>query len=149
MSPKSLLRHPLCVSPLEAFEDKPENSFYEYYDDPAVNEGNIKKVKRALFCTGKIYYDLLQYKNEHKREDVAIIRIEQLYPFPHKRYSGTKNFWVQEEPQNMGAWQFILYKYPKMAFELIARKPSASPATGFKKVHDEQQQDIVERAFNQ
>ncbi|MEO1517656.1 MAG: 2-oxoglutarate dehydrogenase E1 component [Bacteroidota bacterium] len=155
MSPKSLLRHPLCVSPIEAFEDKTENSFYEYYDDPAVNSKNLKKVKRALFCTGKVYYDLLQYKMENDRDDVAIIRIEQLYPFPKKhidalleKYNATKNYWVQEEPTNMGAWPFIAYKYPKMDFELIARKPSASPATGFKKAHDEQQKEIVEKAFS-
>ena len=155
MSPKSLLRHPLCVSDLSAFEDKKENSFYEYYDDAEVTDKNIKKLSRALFCSGKVYYDLLKKKKEDKRDDVAIIRLEQLYPFPGKqldllleKYNHVKSFWVQEEAENMGAWQHIVAHYYQIAnLELIARKPSASPATGFKKVHEKQQKDIVDRAF--
>jgi len=154
MSPKSLLRHPLCVSNLDAFEKKEENSFYEYYDDPEVTSRNLKKVKKALFCTGKIYYDLLQEKQDKKRDDVAIIRIEQLYPFPKlhinkllKRYKNAKICWVQEESENMGAWQFILSNYPNETFNLVSRPVSASPATGFKKVHDKQQAEVVKKAF--
>ncbi len=152
MSPKSLLRHPLCVSAVEAFEDKKANSFFEYYDDPDVDS---KKLKKALFCTGKIYYDLLERKQLDKRKDVAIIRLEQLYPFPKKKldallkkYSKVPCFWVQEEPANMGAWLHVLSQFPKVGFELISRKASASPATGFKKAHDRQQQEIVDKAFN-
>jgi len=157
MSPKSLLRHPLCVSPLEAFENVNENSFYEYYDDPEVKTSqDLKKIKRVLFCTGKVYYDLLQHKTENKRKDVAIVRIEQLYPFPEKhfntlmeRYKSAKAYWVQEEPENMGAWQHVVTHYRDRVhkMELIARKPSASPATGFKKIHELQQQEIIDRAF--
>ena len=157
MSPKSLLRHPLCVSPLEAFEDANDNSFYEYYDDPEVKtSADLKKIKKVLFCTGKIYYDLLKYKTEQKRKDVAIVRIEQLYPFPEKhldalmdRYKSAKAYWVQEEPENMGAWQHVVTHYREQVnkMELIARKPSASPATGFKKVHEAQQQEIIDKAF--
>ena len=153
MSPKSLLRHPECVSPLEAFED--QNSFSEYYDDPEVTDKNIKQVKRALFCSGKIYYDLLAKKKEDKRVDIAIIRLEQLYPFPKKdlgklleKYKGLDNYWVQEEPENMGAWQHIVTHYYEVTnLKLIARKASASPATGFKKVHEKQQAEIVDKAF--
>ncbi len=155
MSPKSLLRHPLCVSPIEAFEDKKVNSFYEYYDDDAVNGRNIKKVKKVLFCTGKIYYDLLQRKMDEKRNDVAICRIEQLYPFPKvfmddllKKYQHAKPYWVQEEPANMGAWDFIMRYHRESDIQLIARKKSASPATGFKKMHDNQQKAIVDEAFS-
>ncbi len=154
MSPKSLLRHPMCVSDLNAFEDINDNSFYEYYDDPAVGEKEAKKIKRALFCTGKVYYDLLKEKDDNDRKDVAIIRIEQLYPLPKthldnlmKKYEGADKFWVQEEPENMGAWQHMLSMYRRDDLELIARKASASPATGYKKVHDKQQADIIDRAF--
>ncbi len=155
MSPKSLLRHPMCVSPIEAFDDKAENSFHEYYDDPEVTTATAtKKIKRALFCTGKIYYDLLKRKMDEGRVDVAIIRLEQLYPFPKKyldallkKYKNAQTFWVQEEAENMGAWRYILSTYPTVGFEVISRKQSASPATGFKKVHDKEQADIVDRAF--
>jgi len=155
MSPKSLLRHPMCVSPIDAFDDKKENTFCEYYDDPEVKTAaDVKKVKRALFCSGKIYYDLLKRKMDEGRNDVAIVRLEQLYPFPKKqldallkKYKNAKNFWVQEEPQNMGAWNFILSVYPMVKFELISRKLSASPATGFKKVHDKEQKAIIDAAF--
>ena len=155
MSPKSLLRHSLCVSDLEAFEDINENSFYEYYDDPEVTDKNIKKLTRALFCSGKIYYDLLKRKKEEKRDDVAIIRLEQLYPFPAnqlekllEKYKHVKSYWVQEEAENMGAWQHIVAHYYKITdLTLISRKASASPATGFKKVHEQQQKEIVDKAF--
>lgn len=152
MSPKSLLRHPMCVSKLDAFEDN--NSFYEYYDDAEVDTKQAKKIKRALFCSGKVYYDLLRYKIDNKRDDVAIIRIEQLYPFPKnhidglfKKYKSAEKVWVQEEPANMGPWQFILVNNPEAGFKLVSRKASASPATGYKKVHEQQQKDILERAF--
>ena len=154
MSPKSLLRHPLCVSPIEAFQNINDNSFYEYYDDPDVGPRGGKKIRKALFCTGKVYYDLLQHKTDNNIKDVAIIRIEQLYPFPKKhldgllkKYKSAKICWVQEEPANMGAWQFIFSTYPSAGFELISRKHSASPATGFKKVHDKKQLEIVKKAF--
>ena len=155
MSPKSLLRHPLCVSEMEAFQKKPENTFYEYYDDPTVTSASAaKKMRRVIFCTGKIYYDLLEKKQSAKKDDVAIVRIEQLYPFPKKnidkllnKYKNADRMWVQEEPANMGAWQHIQNIYPCHDFKLVSRKASASPATGFKKVHDEQQKELVQKAF--
>ncbi len=152
MSPKSLLRHPECVSDIEALYDTEENSFYEYYDDHGVD---MKKLKRVLFCSGKIYYDLAkERKAQGLEKEVAIIRLEQLYPFPQnhlkmllEKYAKFDTYWVQEEPQNMGAWQYIMLEYPKHGFQLISRKPSASPATGFKKVHDKVQKEIVAKAF--
>ncbi len=155
MSPKSLLRHPMCVSAISEFEDKKANRFQELYDDPEVGSATkAKKVKRVLFCCGKVYYDLLQKKQADKRTDVAIVRVEQLYPFPKKgfeklltKYKSTKKIWVQEEPENMGAWRYILAKYPGAGFEVVCRKASASPASGFKKVSDDQQAGIVEGAF--
>jgi len=153
MSPKSLLRHPECISDISEFESG--NKFQEVIDDSAVGPKSGKKVKRVLFCTGKVYYDLLAKKTEEKRDDIAIVRIEQLYPFPLNqvekilnRYSEAEAYWVQEEPANMGAWQHILSTYQGKVFKVVARKSSASPATGFKKVHDAQQDDIVDRAFN-
>lgn len=154
-APKKLLRYDKCVSDLIAF-DEAEN-FYEVYDDVAVTtKAKAKKVKRVLFCTGKIYYDLLERKEADKRNDVAIVRVEQLYPFPkdkmdslvNEKYKGADEmFWVQEEPSNMGAWQYILAFYRNYNIELIGRKSSASPATGYKSQHEAEQKDIVDRAF--
>ncbi len=151
MSPKSLLRHPKCVPDMSAFEENKKNRFEEYYDDPKVTTAaKAKKVKRVLFCSGKVYYDLLDKKESDKRADVATVRIEQLYPFPKKgfekmlsKYKSAEKYWVQEEPENMGAWRYILARYPTAGFEVICRKASASPASGFKKVSDEQQAAII------
>jgi len=152
MAPKSLLRHPLCVSPIEAFEDIKENSFHEYYDDPDFTSRTAKNVTRLILCTGKIYYDLLERKQKLDNKTTAIVRVEQLYPFPKKmidkimkKYKNAEQYWVQEEPENMGAWQFIFMQYPDL--KVISRKASASPATGFKKVHEAQQEEILKKAF--
>ncbi len=155
MSPKSLLRFPKCVSPLEDFISG--TKFQEVYDDPIVGEDQklIDEVKIVLWCSGKIYYDLLEKQEKENRHDVAIVRLEQLYPFPktqcddiNRKYGKDVTFrWVQEEPSNMGAWQYILAFYRKHDLELVSRKSSASPATGYAKVHIKEQKDIVERAF--
>lgn len=160
MSPKSLLRHPLCVSHLNDFITG--THFQEVYDDPTVDAKSHKKISRILLCTGKIYYDLMEKKMQDKRDDVAIVRIEQLYPLPAQqlryifdRYPNAQPIWVQEEPSNMGAWQYMnsifLSEELKLHTNLqyIARKSSASTATGFKKVHDEQQAEIVRKAFGE
>jgi 2-oxoglutarate dehydrogenase E1 component len=154
MTPKSLLRHPEVVSDIADFESG--NRFKEIIDDPEVTtKAQVKKIKRVLQCSGKVYYDLLQRKREEKRDDIAIVRFEQLYPFPSKqvdllkeKYKGKETFWVQEEPSNMGAWQYVNAIFLDHDFKLIARGSSASPATGYKKVHDKQQKDIVDRAFD-
>lgn len=149
MSPKSLLRHPQVVSPLE---DLTKGTFKEVLPDPyAVG----KKVKRILLCTGKIYYELLEKQQADKRDDVAIIRLEQLHPFPQKQLDAIlaeygKNaelVWVQEEPSNMGAWTYLLRSALDLKLRGVTRKTSASPATGYSKVHSQEQADIIRRAF--
>ncbi|HKK73464.1 MAG TPA: 2-oxoglutarate dehydrogenase E1 component [Saprospiraceae bacterium] len=150
MSPKSLLRHPQCVSPLDHFTG--DTRFEEVLDDPEVK--SKKGIKKVLLCTGKVYYDLLEKKRNDEREDVAIVRVEQLYPLPQKqldelvkKYKDIKWTWVQEEPQNMGAWQFMRMNFKSVDLDVISRKASASPATGFKKKHDKEQQEILDKAF--
>ena len=149
MSPKSLLRHPACVSNLSDFIGN--HNFQEVIDDQDTRKTNAKRV---LICSGKIYYDLLAYREENKRYNIKIVRLEQLYPYPKKqldqlfkKYEGVETFWVQEEPGNKGAWNYLLYFWRRENIELISRRPSASPATGFKQVHDDQQREIVEKAF--
>ncbi|MBL7811363.1 MAG: 2-oxoglutarate dehydrogenase E1 component [Bacteroidetes bacterium] len=147
MSPKSLLRHPKCISSPEEFS---EAQFQELIDD----RNTTGKVRRVLFCTGKVYYDLLAEKEKDNHTDVAIVRIEQLYPLPEwtlknifEKYSGAEFCWVQEEPRNQGYWLHLArYDFP-VNLRYIGRKTSASPATGFKKVHDREQQEIVQQSF--
>ena len=148
MTPKSLLRHPKCVS---ALEELSKGSFQEIIVDNDV----AKNARKVLFCSGKIYYDLLAYREENNINDVAIIRIEQLYPLPEwlltdvfKQYQGADFAWVQEEPMNQGAWLHLhRYEFPvKLGY--YGRRSSASPATGFKKVHDREQAEIVANAFS-
>lgn len=158
MSPKSLLRHPECVSTFEEFTEG--TAFQEVIDDAAVGARSGKKIRRVVFCTGKLYFDLLQRKREGEHTDVAVVRVEQLYPFPAKqlkaiaqKYSEAEYCWAQEEPANMGAWQYIqsMNLSEEMGLQIplkvISRRASASPATGFKKIHDQQQAAIVEAAF--
>lgn len=149
MSPKSLLRHPKVVSPLSEFT---EGAFREVLPDTTVN---AKDVKRVVLCSGKIYYDLDEAREKEKVKDVAIVRIEQLHPLPKKQmlevlagYPEAELFWVQEEPSNMGYWNYILrLLHKELPMELIARKASASPATGYNKVHVEEQKNIVAQAL--
>lgn len=151
-SPKSLLRHPLCVSPLKNFTD---GKFKEVIDDENVKPANVKRV---VFCSGKIYYDLLETQKANEKGDVALVRLEQLYPTPvdqmeavYKRYkNATDAVWVQEEPENMGAWPYLLRRLRKTVFsqmDVISRKESSSTATGFAKQHSNQQAYIVSTAF--
>ncbi|MBC7450608.1 MAG: 2-oxoglutarate dehydrogenase E1 component [Cytophagales bacterium] len=151
MAPKSLLRHPLVVSDISEFTN---GKFQELIDDANVD---VKKVKRVLFCTGKVYYDLLEEQKTTKRNDVAIVRIEQLYPYPEKqmqaifaKYKAAEYVWVQEEPYNMGAWGYILrrmYLMNNTQIEVISRDEASSPAVGYLKAHNEKQAEIVKRAF--
>ena len=148
MSPKSLLRHPKVVSPMAEFT---KGSFRELLPDTYATEG---KVKRVLICSGKIYYDLNQHREENKRKDIAIVRIEQLYPFPDlqlddelDKYPNADYVWVQEEPANMGYWWFVLSIYHK-DLHLIARKRGSSPATGYHKQHEYEQNEIIDTAFS-
>jgi 2-oxoglutarate dehydrogenase E1 component len=151
MSPKSMLRHPGAISEMKEF--LPGTKFKETYGDEYVD---AKKVKRVLLCSGKIYYDLLEKQQADNRKDVAILRVEQLHPFPKDQivdllsnYPKAETIWVQEEPQNMGAWSFILREFPEIGIDdLIARKKSASPATGYTKYHQAGQASIVAKAFD-
>ncbi|MFT5618672.1 MAG: 2-oxoglutarate dehydrogenase E1 component [Arenicella sp.] len=156
MTPKSLLRGDLSASPLAELT---KGTFQEVIGDSYAKPNN--KVTKILLCTGKIYYDLQKYQTENKIKDVAVIRIEQLHPFPQKqlerelkkygKVEDLKLLWVQEEPTNMGYWTYILRtlfekKYRHM--DVVSRKPSASPATGYKKVHEREQNRIVKAAFD-
>jgi len=149
MSPKSMLRHPLCVSPIA---DLVSGCFQETIGDTYADP---KKVKKVLLCTGKLYYELFERQQTDKRDDVAIIRLEQMHPFPQSQidahlnqYENAKVYWVQEEPFNMGGWTFMLRMYKGGRFlQVIARESSASPSTGFSKIHAKEQAEIINRAF--
>ena len=147
-SPKSLLRHPECIS---SIKDLTEGSFEEIIDDSSVK---AKDVKRLIMCTGKVYYDLKARQLKDKRKDVAIVRLEQLYPMPEEqswklleKYKSAEKVWVQEEPKNMGAFTFLRRYTQFDDFKLIARKSSASPATGYASVHAQEQARIIDGAF--
>ena len=150
MTPKSGLRHPDMEAPVAEFLTG--TRFQEVLDDSTANP---KKVKLLLLCTGKVAFDLMEKKRNDKREDVAIVRLEQLYPLPEKqlqavfeKYKGATVRWVQEEPANMGAWTHLLFHfYQRQPIQLVSREANPNPATGFKKKHDEQQMELVENAF--
>lgn len=155
MSPKSLLRHPLAVSTL----DELANGTFQL----AIGEIDklaTKQVKRIILCSGKIYYDLLEQRRKNKQTNVAIIRIEQLYPFPHqvmlellKPYHHVRDFvWCQEEPLNQGAWYCSQHNFrevipDKAVLRYAGRPASASPAVGYLSVHQKQQQDLINDAL--
>lgn len=150
MSPKSLLRHPKVVSPIAEFTS---GRFREVLPDTTVDP---KKVKRVVLCTGKVYFDLEEAREKEKISTVALVRLEQLHPLPKtqllevlKSYKGAEVVWVQEEPENMGYWNYLLrLLYQELPMRVIARKPSASPATGYNKVHVEEQKTLVAQALS-
>jgi 2-oxoglutarate dehydrogenase E1 component len=150
-TPKSLLRYPECTSTLEELA---EGKFQPVIDDPDVD---IKEVRRIVFCSGKIYYDLLVRKRKFGAKDVALIRIEQLHPFPVtrvesiiKKYKNSiLNLWVQEEPINMGPWRHVLHEFGRTEIYPIARQASGSPATGLSKIHLLQQEEIIGKVFRE
>jgi 2-oxoglutarate dehydrogenase E1 component len=151
MTPKSLLRHKAAVSPVDEFT---AGFFKEVLDDPAVDPG---KVRRVLMCSGKVYYDLLERRAAAEREDIAIVRVEQFYPFPLDpirqalgRYHEAEEFvWVQEESMNMGGWTFMEPRLRALGWtaKYIGRDASASPATGSRKVHLREQKELVDAAI--
>lgn len=148
-TPKKLLRYPTCVSSVNDFTS---GGFKEVIDDSTANP---KKVKRIAFCSGKIFYDLIEQKEKDGTDDIAIVRIEQLYPLPVpqlnaiiEKYKNAKEFlWVQEEPENMGAWSFMMRMFSMKPLKYVGRNESATPATGFNKIHEFQQKGIVEKVF--
>jgi 2-oxoglutarate dehydrogenase E1 component len=148
-APKANLRHPGSYSPKEAFLN---GGFKEVIDDAFADTGRVKKV---LFCSGKIYFDMAERQQKENRNDIAIIRLEQLYPLPlkqleelYKKYSRATWFWVQEEPLNMGAASFLQMNLKSINYGVISRQPSAATATGYAKVHGQEQAEIIETAFS-
>lgn len=150
-TPKSLLRHPKCKSSLSEFQS---GGFLPVIDD---SETDRKEVRRVVFCSGKVYYDLLKRKEELGVRDIAIIRLEQLHPFPadeiknimRKYSSNMLTLWVQEEPENMGAWYYIHNHMKEYDIIPITRQPSGSPATGLHKIHEISQEEIVSKVFRE
>jgi len=148
-TPKSLLRHPDCISTIEDLSD---GSFREIIDDP---DTDPEQVKRIVFCWGKMYYDLLKPKREWDARDIALVRIEQMFPFPHdhfrevmKKYpNALLHLWCQEEPENMGAWRFIQNEVPYVKWIPVCRKASGSPAVGLNRIHQIAQQELVDKVF--
>ncbi|WP_297794671.1 2-oxoglutarate dehydrogenase E1 component [uncultured Eudoraea sp.] len=150
-TPKSLLRHPKAVSRVEDFSN---GSFQEVIDDEGAE---IKKVKSLVFCTGKFYYDLLAYKEEHNRKDVALVRIEQLFPVPEQKITAVirkydqadEVVWAQEEPRNMGAWSHIFTHYQEaQKFRVASRRFYASPAAGSAIRSRMRQQQVIDYVFD-
>jgi 2-oxoglutarate dehydrogenase E1 component len=155
MTPKSLLRHPKVVSTLD---ECAQATFQRILPDVPARPGD--QINRILLCTGKIYYELAAHREETKRQDVAILRLEQLYPLRRDMLeaalatyrAGTPIFWVQEEPGNMGAWVYLRVNFGEnLSFPLtgITRAPSASPAAGSPRRHKHEQAEIIARAFGE
>jgi 2-oxoglutarate dehydrogenase E1 component len=151
MTPKSLLRHKAAVSPLEELIS---GRFHEVLDDTAADPG---RVRRVVLCSGKLYYELLERRNQEEGGEVAVLRVEQFYPFPEGplgkalgRYRQAREFiWAQEESQNMGAWTFMEPRLRALGYnvEYVGRDASASPATGSRQVHLREQKEVVEAAI--
>ncbi len=150
-TPKSLLRYPKCVSTIEDFTT---GGFQEVMDDPLVKDKS--KVEKIMFCTGKIYYDVIEEREKRGNENIAFVRMEQLYPVPYEQmdkviagYKSVKQkYWLQEEPENMGAWSHILRRFPKGDLDLISRKSSAAPATGSSKRHAARVGQLMNEIFS-
>ncbi|MDM8516441.1 2-oxoglutarate dehydrogenase E1 component [Desulfobacterales bacterium HSG16] len=151
MSPKSLLRHPLAVSDLSQLT---EGHFKEVLDDPK----DLKTVRKVILCSGKIYYQLFLRRQELNISDTVLIRLEQFYPFPKEQLTAVtakckdaqKWLWVQEEPENMGGWQFVRHRIEDLIekpLEYIGRKSASSPATGFPAIYKQEQAAISEQAL--
>jgi 2-oxoglutarate dehydrogenase E1 component len=149
-SPKANLRLPATYSHISEFTN---GRFKEVIDDAFVQ--NAADVKKVLFCSGKVYFDLSERQQKDARKDVAIIRVEQIYPLPYKQLEGLYKkynkatwFWVQEEPLNMGAASFLQMNLKSINYGIISRQPGAATATGYAKVHAQEQAEIVETAFS-
>jgi len=150
-TPKSLLRHPQCTSSLLDLE---KGKFNLVYDD---DDCDVEEVRRVVFCSGKIYYDLLARKQKLSAKDIALVRLEQVFPFPKKQVEAIlkkyKNnmltLWVQEEPENMGAWYYIRNTLKDVEIIPVTRQPSGSPATGLHKLHEISQKEIIDRVFRE
>jgi 2-oxoglutarate dehydrogenase E1 component len=158
MTPKSLLRNKDAASPLSEFTKGSFQTVIPEQSQDVVR--NAAKVKRVIACSGKVYYDLVKRRTEMESLDVAIVRIEQVYPFPHKAFAAelkrfpkaTEIVWCQDEPQNQGAWFFIQHNIHENMLDgqrlgYSGRAASASPAVGYSHLHQEQQKSLVDGAF--
>ena len=168
LTPKSLLRNKKCVSKIEDFTKK--NSFHRILEDHAYqNDSKLvelkkdNKIEKVIICSGKIYFDLIEARENEKNNTTVLVRIEQLYPFPVKhlgkvlkKYKNAEYFWCQEEPMNMGGWntarhyidrtlEIIQVKGEKVKY--IGRNAAASPATGNLNKHLAEQKEILEKVF--
>ncbi|MCH8549653.1 MAG: multifunctional oxoglutarate decarboxylase/oxoglutarate dehydrogenase thiamine pyrophosphate-binding subunit/dihydrolipoyllysine-residue succinyltransferase subunit [Balneolaceae bacterium] len=155
MSPKSLLRHPQAVC---SVQELAEGKFNPFLADPGVEDP--KSIDRLVICSGKVYYDLLKYREDNDKKNVAIARLEQFYPFPDKDITATLKelshvkdiVWCQEEPKNMGAWTFVAPRFTELLkkgqkLRYAGRHASASPAAGQKKIHEAEQNKLVSDAI--
>jgi len=149
-SPKANLRNPWTFSSISELST---GKFQEVIDDNFVTDA--AEVKKVLFCSGKISFELMEKQSKESRKDIAVIRLEQLYPLPTKqldtlnaKYNKAMWFWVQEEPLNMGAASFLQMNLKGINFGIISRNASASTATGYSKVHAKEQKDIIDMAFD-
>jgi 2-oxoglutarate dehydrogenase E1 component len=148
-TPKKLLRYPTCVSKLTDFT---KANFQEVLDENI----DAKKVTRVAFCSGKVYYDLIERREKEGTEDIAFIRLEQLYPFPQKqidavlkKYNKATSFlFIQEEPENMGPWRFVDNNLRSLNLKYIGRDAAASPATGYAKRHAAENEEIMTSIFS-
>jgi len=157
LTPKSLLRHPKVASDFDALA---QGRFQRVMPDEEA--AKRQDVSRILLCAGKVYYDLLEHREKQNRHDVAILRLEQYYPFPEQELSAalepykanTPVYWIQEEPENMGAWPYLRQKFctrllDKWHLEGVYRPESASPATGSKAAHQMEQTKLMAQAFDE
>jgi len=149
-SPKANLRSPATFSPIT---DLTNGRFKEVIDDTFIQK--VEDVKKVLFCSGKIYYEMAERQKTEQRTDIAIVRLEQLYPLPvqqitalHQKYGKAIWFWVQEEPLNMGAASFLQMNLKAIKYGVISRQASAATATGYAKVHAKEQNEIITTAFS-
>jgi 2-oxoglutarate dehydrogenase E1 component len=148
-TPKSLLRHPMVISKIEEFE---KGGFKEIIDDPLALPELVESV---IFTSGRLYYDLEKYQVENGITNVAIVRLEQIYPIPYKqineilkKYKNSNQLiWAQDEPENMGAWPFINRKLVALGFKVVSRKESASPAVGLMEKHKQGLEEILNHTF--
>ncbi|NBO58727.1 MAG: 2-oxoglutarate dehydrogenase E1 component [Chitinophagia bacterium] len=147
-SPKANLRHPGSYSTMDEFV---KGGFKEVIEDEVAD---AKQVKRVLLCSGKVYFDLNDYRNQNNISDTAIVRLEQIYPLPvkqleavMKKYSKAELVWVQEEPLNMGAASFMRMNFDLAPISIVSRSASAATATGYSKVHAAEQEEIMKKAF--
>ena len=151
-TPKSLLRHPKAVSKIKDFTD---GSFIPVIDEDSVD---VSKINRLVFCSGKFYYDLLDYKEKNNKSDTVLVRLEQLFPLPKleikdvlNKYSNAKDIvWAQEEPRNMGAWSHLLLHLEEARnFRIASRRFYSSPAAGSSTRSKNRHNEVIEYVFDE